>query len=236
MCRSRRMITVQPLDASLIRAIEKAIRDSDLGRQSIQRRQDHPHSYPAADRRTPPRPGQEAEPHRRRAPRRHAQHSPRRQRSIEEAEKEKLISEDEERQALDAMQKLTDAQIGKIDTPPKPKKKRSSNLSEPEAAVAANFQRATRRPSAASKEHMAKVKTETHELDATPLTHQKGPHRAGIRHCSPDAHWSGRKSPSRKCSKSESGPGGHVDVARPIQEVPLAGFRSHFLSTPSPVR
>ena len=37
--------------------------------------------------------------------------------------KDKLISEDDERQAHDSMQKLTDAQIGKIDTAAKSKEK-----------------------------------------------------------------------------------------------------------------
>ncbi len=37
--------------------------------------------------------------------------------------KEKLISEDEERQALDTIQKLTDGQIGKIDQIAKTKEK-----------------------------------------------------------------------------------------------------------------
>ncbi len=37
--------------------------------------------------------------------------------------KEKLISEDEERQALDTIQKLTDSQIAKIDQAAKTKEK-----------------------------------------------------------------------------------------------------------------
>jgi ribosome recycling factor len=37
--------------------------------------------------------------------------------------KDKLISEDEERQALDGIQKLTDAQIGKLDQIAKAKEK-----------------------------------------------------------------------------------------------------------------
>ena len=54
------MITIQPWDVSQIGPIEKAIRTSDLGLESRQRRQDHPPADPAADRGAPQGTRQEA--------------------------------------------------------------------------------------------------------------------------------------------------------------------------------
>ncbi len=117
------MITVQPFDPSLIRPIEKAIRDSDLGVNpsndgkliripipplTEERRRDLAKkvSHIAEERRVSLR-------NVRRDSNEH----------LKKLLKEKLISEDEERQALETMQKLTDAQIGKVDSAAKIKEK-----------------------------------------------------------------------------------------------------------------
>lgn len=117
------MITVQPFDPSTIRAIEKAIRDSDLGVNpsndgkiiripipalTEERRRDLAKkvSHIAEERRVALRNiRRDANDH------------------FKKLSKEKVISEDEERQALDAMQKLTDAHIAKVDTASKAKEK-----------------------------------------------------------------------------------------------------------------
>jgi ribosome recycling factor len=44
------MAVISPYDKSSLGLIERAIRDSDLGRQPVQRRQHHPHRLPAAHR------------------------------------------------------------------------------------------------------------------------------------------------------------------------------------------
>ena len=109
------MITVQPWDASQISAIEKAIRNADLGLNpsndgklirlpipplTEERRRDLAKklSHVAEERRVGLRNvRRDANDH------------------LKKMSKEKLISEDEERQALDIIQKLTDVQIGKLD-------------------------------------------------------------------------------------------------------------------------
>lgn len=117
------MITVQPWDASTIGAIEKAIRSADLGLNpsndgkivrvpipplTEERRRDLAKklSHIAEERRVGLR-----------NVRRDANDQ------LKKMLKDKLISEDEERQALDLIQKLTDAQIGKIDQAAKGKEK-----------------------------------------------------------------------------------------------------------------
>ncbi len=117
------MITIQPWDASTIKAIEKAIRDSDLGLNpsndgklvrvpipalTEERRRDLAKrlSHIAEERRVAAR-----------NVRRDANES------LKKMLKDKLISEDDERQALDSIQKLTDAQINKIDQAAKAKEK-----------------------------------------------------------------------------------------------------------------
>ncbi|HEX4769207.1 MAG TPA: ribosome recycling factor [Bryobacteraceae bacterium] len=117
------MITVQPWDTSLIRAIEKSIRDSDLGLNpsndgkivrvpipplTQERRRDLAKklSHIAEERRVGLR-----------NLRRDANDA------LKKMTKEKLISEDEEKQAHDAIQKLTDGQIAKIDQAAKTKEK-----------------------------------------------------------------------------------------------------------------
>jgi len=117
------MITVQPWDSSTIRAIEKAIRDSDLGLNpsndgklvrvpipplTEERRRDLAKklSHIAEERRVSLR-----------NVRRDANEQ------LKKMMKDKLISEDEERQALDIIQKLTDGQITKIDQAAKAKEK-----------------------------------------------------------------------------------------------------------------
>ncbi|HEY7304507.1 MAG TPA: ribosome recycling factor [Bryobacteraceae bacterium] len=117
------MITVQPWDASTIGAIEKAIRSADLGLNpsndgkivrvpipplTEERRRDLAKklSHIAEERRVGLR-----------NIRRDANDQ------LKKMLKDKLISEDDERQALDAIQKLTDGQIGKIDQAAKAKEK-----------------------------------------------------------------------------------------------------------------
>lgn len=117
------MITVQPYDTSTIREIEKAIRNADLGLNpsndgkiircpipplTEERRRDLAKklSHIAEERRVGLR-----------NIRRDANDQ------LKKLLKEKLISEDQERQALDSVQKLTDAQIAKIDQSSKAKEK-----------------------------------------------------------------------------------------------------------------
>jgi ribosome recycling factor len=117
------MITVQPWDTSTIRAIEKAIREADLGFNpsndgkivrvpvpplTEERRRDLAKklSHVAEERRVSLR-------NIRRDSNEH----------LKKLLKEKLISEDEERQALDLIQKLTDSQITKVDQASKAKEK-----------------------------------------------------------------------------------------------------------------
>lgn len=117
------MITVQPWDTSTISAIEKAIRNSDLGLNpsndgkliripipplTEERRRDLAKklSHVAEERRVSMR-----------NVRRDANED------LKKLLKDKVISEDEQRQALDSIQKLTDGQIGKIDIMAKTKEK-----------------------------------------------------------------------------------------------------------------
>lgn len=117
------MITVQPWDASTIGAIEKAIRSADLGLNpsndgkivrvpipplTEERRRDLAKklSHIAEERRVSLR-----------NVRRDSNEQ------LKKMLKDKLISEDDERQALDTIQKLTDGQIGKIDQSAKAKEK-----------------------------------------------------------------------------------------------------------------
>lgn len=117
------MITVQPWDTSMIRAIEKALRDSDLGvnpsndgkivripipplTEERRRELAKKLSHVAEERRVSMR-------NVRRDSNEH----------LKKMLKDKLISEDGERQALDSIQKLTDAQIAKIDQAAKAKEK-----------------------------------------------------------------------------------------------------------------
>lgn len=117
------MITVQPWDNSTIAAIEKAIRNADLGLNpsndgklirvpipplTEERRRDLAKklSHIAEERRINMR-----------NVRRDANED------LKKLSKDKLISEDEQRQALDAIQKLTDSQIGRIDQAAKAKEK-----------------------------------------------------------------------------------------------------------------
>ncbi|MBV8553465.1 MAG: ribosome recycling factor [Acidobacteriaceae bacterium] len=117
------MITVQPWDSSTINAIEKAIRNADLGLNpsndgkivrvpipplTEERRRDLAKklSHIAEERRVSLRNARrDANDH------------------LKKMLKDKLISEDEERQALDTIQKLTDSQIAKIDQAAKAKEK-----------------------------------------------------------------------------------------------------------------
>jgi len=117
------MITVQPWDASTIRDIEKAIRSADLGLNpsndgkivrvpipplTQERRRDLAKklSHIAEERRVGLR-----------NIRRDANDA------LKKMLKDKVISEDAERQALESIQKLTDGQISKIDQMAKAKEK-----------------------------------------------------------------------------------------------------------------
>jgi ribosome recycling factor len=117
------LITVQPWDTSMLGAIEKAIRNADLGFNpgndgkvircpipplTEERRRDLAKklSHIAEERRVAVRNA-----------RRDANDQ------LKKLLKDKAISEDQERQGLDAMQKLTDANIAKIDQAAKAKEK-----------------------------------------------------------------------------------------------------------------
>jgi ribosome recycling factor len=117
------MITVQPWDTSMLGAIEKAIRNADLGLNpgndgkivrvpipplTEERRRDLAKklSHIAEERRVALR-------NIRRDANEH----------LKKMLKDKLISEDQERQSLDSIQKLTDSYIGKVDQASKAKEK-----------------------------------------------------------------------------------------------------------------
>ena len=117
------MITVQPWDGSLIGAIEKAIRNADLGLN------------PSNDGKLIRLPIPPLTEERRRDMAKKLNHAAEERRvglrnvrrdandQLKKMLKEKLISEDEERQALDIIQKLTDAQIAKLDQAARTKEK-----------------------------------------------------------------------------------------------------------------
>jgi ribosome recycling factor len=117
------LITVQPWDASIIGAIEKGIRTADLGlnpsndgkiiripvpplTEDRRRELAKKLSHVAEERRVALR-------NIRRDANEH----------YKKMLKDKLMSEDDERQAIDAMQKLTDSQIAKVDQVAKAKEK-----------------------------------------------------------------------------------------------------------------
>jgi len=109
------MITIQPYDISMIGAIEKAIRSSDLGLNPMNDGKIIRVPIPplTQDRRKElvKRLHHMAEEHRvaLRNIRRDANEG------LKKLLKDKLISEDDERRALDEVQKLTDSQIQKVD-------------------------------------------------------------------------------------------------------------------------
>ena len=117
------MITVQPWDTSTIREIEKAIRDADLGLN------------PSNDGKIIRVPIPPLTEERRRELAKKLSHIAEERRvglrnirrdaneQLKKLLKDKVISEDEERQALDSIQKLTDGQISKIDGAAKAKEK-----------------------------------------------------------------------------------------------------------------
>lgn len=117
------LITVQPWDTSTIGAIEKAIRNSDLG------------FNPANDGKIIRIPIPPLTEERRRDLAKRVSHIAEERRvsarnirrdandQLKKLLKDKIISEDDERQALDSVQKLTDGQITKIDTAAKAKEK-----------------------------------------------------------------------------------------------------------------
>jgi ribosome recycling factor len=117
------MITVQPWDTSTIGAIEKGIRSADLGLN------------PSNDGKIVRVPVPPLNEERRRELAKKLSHVAEERRvglrnirrdsndHLKKMLKDKLISEDEERQALDAIQKLTDSQIAKIDQVAKAKEK-----------------------------------------------------------------------------------------------------------------
>ncbi len=117
------LITVQPWDSSTISAIEKAIRNADLG------------FNPSNDGKIVRVPVPPLTEERRRDLAKKVSHIAEERRvglrnvrrdaneQLKKMLKDKAISEDEERQALDAIQKLTDSQIAKIDQAAKAKEK-----------------------------------------------------------------------------------------------------------------
>lgn len=117
------MITVQPWDASTIGAIEKAIRSADLGLN------------PSNDGKIVRVPIPPLTEERRRELAKKLSHIAEERRvglrnirrdandQLKKMLKDKLISEDDERHSLDAIQKLTDGQIVKIDQAAKAKEK-----------------------------------------------------------------------------------------------------------------
>ena len=117
------LITVQPWDNSIIGAIEKGIRTADLGLN------------PSNDGKIIRIPVPPLTEERRRELAKKLSHVAEERRvslrnirrdsneHYKKMLKDKLMSEDEERQALDAMQKLTDAEIAKIDQVAKAKEK-----------------------------------------------------------------------------------------------------------------
>ncbi|MBV9405114.1 MAG: ribosome recycling factor [Acidobacteriaceae bacterium] len=117
------MITVQPWDTSQIREIEKAIRSADLGLN------------PSNDGKLIRVPIPPLTEERRRELAKKLSHIAEERRvslrnvrrdaneELKKMLKDKLISEDDERQALASIQKLTDAQIAKIDQAAKTKEK-----------------------------------------------------------------------------------------------------------------
>jgi ribosome recycling factor len=117
------MITVQPWDSSIIGAIEKAIRNADLGLN------------PSNDGKLIRLPIPPLTEERRREMAKKLNHAAEERRvnlrnvrrdanaDLKKMLKDKLISEDEERQALDIIQKLTDAQIAKLDSAARAKEK-----------------------------------------------------------------------------------------------------------------
>ena len=118
------LITVQPWDVSQIGAIEKAIRSSDLGLNPGQRRQADPRAHSAADRGAPQGNRQAPAPRGRGSPRgRCATSAATCNERVKKLLKDKLISEDDERRALDEIQKMTDAYIQRLDQAAKAKEK-----------------------------------------------------------------------------------------------------------------
>ncbi len=117
------MITVQPWDTSMIREIEKAIRQSDLGLN------------PSNDGKIVRIPIPPLTEERRRDLAKKLSHFTEERRvvlrnlrrdaneQLKKLTKDKLISDDEERQGLDVIQKLTDGQIAKLDQISKTKEK-----------------------------------------------------------------------------------------------------------------
>jgi ribosome recycling factor len=117
------MITVQPWDPSMIGPIEKAIRNADLGLN------------PSNDGKLVRVPIPPLTEERRRELAKRLNHIAEERRvalrnirrdaneQLKKMLKDKLISEDEERQALELIQKLTDSYIGKIDQAAKAKEK-----------------------------------------------------------------------------------------------------------------
>jgi ribosome recycling factor len=117
------MVTIQPYDISMIGAIEKAIRGSDLGLNPMNDgkivRVPIPQLTEERRKELVKRLHHLAEDHRvsLRNIRREANEN------LKKALKDKLISEDDERRALEESQKLTDAYIAKLDQAAKAKEK-----------------------------------------------------------------------------------------------------------------
>ncbi len=111
-----RLLTIQPYDKSAMKAIERSIQESDLGLTPEQRRLDHPPADPGDDRGAP-----QARWSRSRAtwPRRDASRSAtsaaRSMHDLRELRESGEAGQDDEHRAEEALQKVTDAEIGAID-------------------------------------------------------------------------------------------------------------------------
>ena len=109
------MLTVQPFDPTPIKAIEKAIQESDLGLNALERRQADPAADPAADR------GAAQGARQGRPALRRGGHVAVRnvRRDVMNHLKELVengdVGDDEERRAEEQVQKLTDEHTGTID-------------------------------------------------------------------------------------------------------------------------
>ena len=110
------LILVQPWDVSQIGEIEKAILSSRLGAQPFERRQGDPHRDSGVDRRASQRARQASAPRRRTASRGLSRRPAGKPTTpLKQLEKDKKISEDDQRRAQETIQKKTDEVIADLD-------------------------------------------------------------------------------------------------------------------------
>ena len=117
-----RLLTIQPFDPSSIKAIEKAIKESDLGLNPSNDGKIDPPADARADRGAPQGARQGRAQHRRGGPRRGAQRAPRRDAAPARAEgRGGGVGSDDEHRAEVELQKLTDGRVAELDGALKPK-------------------------------------------------------------------------------------------------------------------